>query len=348
MEKQRIFYLDFIRAFSIFIIILYHYNFHILEWSVSDNVIFSQYYFGWSFTNLGPLGVSLFIILSGSSLMASTRKHLDLLNFYKKRFISIYPLFYLIWGCTFLSYLIIYKRMFTDAHWVTLLLTLLGLDGFFLYRVPTFYLVGEWFLGLIIMIYSVFPFLRYVFLRYKLFTILICITLNLWLNKYYHGDMDILRFPLGRLFEFIAGMYFIDVFKADQKIMNFFLIGIIMIFLGCFFTGPGLNTPSLIHVPILGLCIFTLLSCIASLTDRIQGMGIIRFLSAYSYGAFLLHHYIILQVLPLMRSRHFSSTSNYLLFAVLLACIYGLSYLLTNISVIVIKQLSFNRQKGEM
>jgi peptidoglycan/LPS O-acetylase OafA/YrhL len=60
---KRVFYLDFIRASSICLIIIFHYNFHTLELQVSDKPIFwekSEVFLDHSF--LGILGVSLFII----------------------------------------------------------------------------------------------------------------------------------------------------------------------------------------------------------------------------------------------------------------------------------------------
>ena len=88
-RRSRVFYLDFIRAISICMIIIYHYNLLILKLQVSDNAVLTKE------TVLGVIGVSLFIILSGASLMMSTQADFDIKTFAKKRFLSIYPLFWL-------------------------------------------------------------------------------------------------------------------------------------------------------------------------------------------------------------------------------------------------------------
>jgi len=66
---NRVFYLDFIRAISIFLIMIFHFNAHMLQFKVSDSAIFWMKS-GFEHTCLGVLGISLFIILSGATLSA--------------------------------------------------------------------------------------------------------------------------------------------------------------------------------------------------------------------------------------------------------------------------------------
>lgn len=335
---KRVFYLDFIRAISICMIIVDHYNWHALELGVADRTVFwEKSIFLWDYTFLGVLGVSLFIILSGASLMLSTKEELDLKIFFKKRFFSIYPLFWLTYAVVFVIFYVLYKRPPADAHPSALLLTFLGLDGFLLYKIPNFYLIGEWFLGFIIILYLGFPLLRYIFLRYQLLTILICILITLSVNKYYHGTMDILRFPLSRLLEFFAGMCFIYLFAPSRKWVNltlFWISGVVL------YLTIGLNIPLLLSIPLDGICVFTCLACIADLLDKPIFETSVKFVSDYSYGAFLIHHFLFLRILPLFANKHLTLSVSYALFSMLLVSIYVLSYFLTNAAAFGVKKVT--------
>ena len=88
MQKHRNFSLEFVRGISILLIIYFHYNCAISR-IVSNGLIHAKYY---GFT--GTIGVSLFFILSGASLSLSTKKNYSTLSFFQKRFMGIFPLFW--------------------------------------------------------------------------------------------------------------------------------------------------------------------------------------------------------------------------------------------------------------
>jgi peptidoglycan/LPS O-acetylase OafA/YrhL len=175
----------------------------------------------------------------------------------------------------------------------------------------------------------IFPFLRYVFLKYKLFAILLCVLISLLVEKFYHFEMSILRFPLYRLLEFVLGMSFIYLFNASRKCLNLILIGIVG---ALFYLTIGLNIPIVLHLAIEGICIFTCLACISEFLDNLILRRVIGFMSKYSYGAFLVHHVMFYQILPFFKTRHLNLFNSYLLFSMLLLIIYSLSFLLTNVT----------------
>ena len=120
-----------------------------------------------------------------------------------------------------------------------------------LYKIPNFYILGEWFLGLIISLYLIFPFLRVAFLKYQYFTFLACVCVVLLIQRYYQFDMDISRFPLSRLLEFVLGMSFIHFFNdSGNRVLNFLLIGITGIL---FYLISTLNLPFLLKMPAIGI-----------------------------------------------------------------------------------------------
>jgi peptidoglycan/LPS O-acetylase OafA/YrhL len=330
----RVFYLDFIRAISICLIIIYHYNLLTLELQVSDNAIL------WKETSLGVIGISLFIILSGASLMLSTKEDFNIRTFIKKRFLSIYPLFWVIYATTFLTLVLIHQKLPVNAHPLTFFLTIMGLDGFLLYAIPNFYLLGEWFLGFIIIMYMIFPFLRYLFIKYVLFAFLLCFCITLLVTKFYHSEMVFDRFPLIRLMEFVLGMSFIYLFSPPRELLNFILIGISGLLFSFSLT---LNLPPPFNWTLQGLSLFICLACISELFGHSLFAGFIRFISTYSYGAFLIHHVFFYQMLPLLKNHHLSTFNNYLLFFLLLIFIYSLSFLLTNVTACSLRKFADNK-----
>lgn len=83
MIKERVFYFDFIRAISVFAIIIFHFNCSLpphLVYAGNKPIIMYDYING----NLGQIGVSLFFILSGASLMYNYSENFSLKKFYKK------------------------------------------------------------------------------------------------------------------------------------------------------------------------------------------------------------------------------------------------------------------------
>ena len=79
--KARVKYLDFIRAFSTVAIIVFHFNCSIglhHTYAGDKHIIFYDYLNG----NLGQIGVSLFFILSGASLMFTYSKSLDIKKYF--------------------------------------------------------------------------------------------------------------------------------------------------------------------------------------------------------------------------------------------------------------------------
>ena len=87
--KKRLFYLDFIRALATIIIVICHYDaLFIYNVNRPDLTIGTAYPFN---IYIGSLGVSLFLIISGASLMYTYGdKDLNPKEFYKKRFKRIF------------------------------------------------------------------------------------------------------------------------------------------------------------------------------------------------------------------------------------------------------------------
>ena len=118
MEKnKKVFYFDFIRVVSTVIIVTYHFFAHFDEIGIKGMRFLSD-------GNWGMIGVTLFFMLSGASLMYNYGEKLDIKKYALKRFLGIYPMFwiayigvftYIFYGCKRIIWDIrIFKPLYAD------------------------------------------------------------------------------------------------------------------------------------------------------------------------------------------------------------------------------------------
>ena len=108
-SKKRYFAYDLMRATAMLLIVFYHMN---CEWSARlmesplvVTKIGAQGYLGWQ-------GVSLFILVSGAAQCISYERCSDLKTYYKKRWWSIFPSFYMAYFvCYLMGGLICYPHI---------------------------------------------------------------------------------------------------------------------------------------------------------------------------------------------------------------------------------------------
>ncbi|MDE6744267.1 MAG: acyltransferase, partial [Lachnospiraceae bacterium] len=162
MKKERILYLDLVRILSFIMVTMYHFTVAAEVFGVNAKL---EVYKSVSHI-LAPLALSAFFMVSGAALIFQYLDKISLKDFYKKRFLGIFPLFWLAYLLAFLDYFYQTGGM-PEAPKVNFLLTIIGMDGYLNDYLPTFYLLGEWFLGMIIMLYLLFPLYRKIMLKCK-------------------------------------------------------------------------------------------------------------------------------------------------------------------------------------
>lgn len=287
-SEARCYSLDFIRSASLFLIILFHYNVQVISSGKTYAVI------GWVNSrniDMGQLGVGIFTILSGYSLMMSAqKKNFSILDFYKRRLVRIFPSFYIAYMTSLIIIVIINGGITFQASPLTFILTLIGFDGYLNYKVPTFYLVGEWFLGAIISLYILFPFLRKAVLKLKHFSMLFFILISYFNHKFYSYFYDIDEWcnVFSLLILFCYGIY-ANLYSSHRN-LSFNIITLIM----CL---PFIIYPVSDYIMIFKfafcISIFSLTLIIVNILPSFLKPSFISNIAGSGFQIFLVHHIII-------------------------------------------------------
>lgn len=321
MKKERLFYLDFIRAIAMFLILLTHYNAHYLFYmnpQRPESAILTLFPFD---IYIGNLGVSLFFIISGAALMYVYQNQCRLRDFYRKRFCSIYPMFWIAYFIIFLYLFFCTGQMpFKELPKMNFLWTILGMDGYLAGAVPVFYIIGEWFLGCIILIYLVFPLLRKCLLSHPVIFCVFITALYIpfafyeWFPNFGSAKLLMVRFP-----EIIFGMLFVWKIKKPRWWMA--AAGAVILAATTIFH-PAF--PESFETTYVGISFFLVLAWISSfITSPLIG-GIVKTASKYSYAVFLVHHVIIDQLALHFPMEELNRSERYLLF-ILYCCLTALA-----------------------
>lgn len=292
--KEHLFYIDVIKVLASLMIIMIHLNANAVFRDVNAPLLLNLNYFR---VYLGDLGVSLFIIISGLTLSLTKRENFSIKKFLKKRFLAIYPSFWITYIFVAIITIFVFNKVIGDGHYWKMILTFIGLDGFFLYKMTNFYLVGEWYTGYMIITYLFFPFLFLYGLKKPLtiFFGLLVFTVVLHLN--YNSLFKMLENcnPLMRLIDFYFGMMMTLYISRKPKLKKILRIFSIMYMLYYRYFSKVL--PYEFHMTITGISLFLILEFIItelkiSKIDKVSKF--FNYLSKYTFLAFLIHHQIII------------------------------------------------------
>lgn len=326
MSKERLFYLDFVRAIAAVSILITHYNaiFLYMNPPITNCYVIDAYVFN---IYIGSFGVSLFLIISGAALMYVYENRLELRKFYLKRFKSIYPMFWLAYTIAFL-YAYVYCHGWENSLVPRkyLILSLFGFDGYLAEIMPTYYLVGEWFLGFIILFYIIFPLLRYLINKYPIILCTVVMIIYIYLLFHYNMRMSSAKNIFIRLPEILFGMMFI---KYRKKIkLPVVLICILILTLNHIFK-PQFSQD--IQTTYIGVASFIILVYISYYVKNDIIKSICAWLSKYSYAIFLVHHIVIYYIMGTFDLYAMTHLQSYLVFIGLCSIILVLSRVLYEI-----------------
>lgn len=324
--KKRIDSFDLIRAFSAIVIVIYHY-----ACSINNNENWRYFPFFHMFRN-GNWGeittVSIFFVLSGASLSYNYdfTNVKEVLTFYKKRWLNIFPTFYIVWLFIYIKNVMITKKFFYAGDFPHMLLSFVGMDGYFYYKTPTYYSVGEWFLGAIILLYLFFPLLRYLLKRFAILTTIVLSILLTFVLKGNFFEIPPTRNLITCIFAMWLGMLFIknlSIFEKHKNIIWMALIGIAILLV------VKIPINQVVSMIALGCCIFLLLFYITPTIYKILPIRkCVTSVSKVSYQIFILHHVIIFWVLDFFNTFKMGWRMEFLILSLIIIYIYIFSQVL--------------------
>lgn len=331
MKKERLFYLDFIRAFATAAIIMTHYNalFLYLPEPTPEKAFITT-----KVANIyiGSFGVSLFFIISGAALMYVYDEKCDLKLFYKKRFVSLFPMFWMVFAIDFLINTYLNGGIDKTIPKWKIIFSVIGMDHYLTEFTTSFARVGEWFLGCIILIYIVFPLLRWGVQKRPVITSAILMILYALTIYFDNGFFPLAKNLFVRFPEFVFGMLFIKYFK---KVNIPTLAAAVSVVVGNTILKPDFINNS-IQTTYVGIASFLILVFISKYIDCQPLRYISSVISKYSYAIFLVHHVIILRLASRVDLINITKTDSYLLFFLCVLCIA------------VVSRLTFELHKGMM
>lgn len=287
-KRERIFALDFVRCVCALIIVFFHYACH----TASEH----NFFFTNASSDYGGMVVTAFFILSGAALFYTYPKIDSLRMFYFKRWKSIFPMFYLCFIFYYIQTVFETHKVFYGPSPKTLILSLFGVDGYFSYRIPNYYHIGEWFLGAIVLLYLLYPFIIMIMKKCRFI-----IPIVLLIGYYFvlNGDYFIInkiQNLITCMTSFIVGIMFMEhknIFFENKRFM--FAISIIAVVL--FFVPIPILHRLGISVQVHGVFVFLLLVFIGGWIKNYRVNVVVLWISKLSFPIFLFQHKVILNLL---------------------------------------------------
>lgn len=336
MRKKRIQSFDFIRCISMIIIIVYHWESTYKQLNVNGY----HYYLPLiKDIDWGRVGVTMFFILSGASLQYNySKQEGQWIKFYKKRWISIFPMFYMIWLFVYIIFCILNRSMFFAGSPILFLLTLAGVDGYFYDIIHNYYMVGEWFLGVIIIIYILYPILNYLRKNYKY-------TIDLFLFVAYICSIV---FPtrgltfISYIAKFWLGMV---VIENKEKLINKYIgtgcaVAIVLVMV------TQNRILYMNYSDILGVFLFLFFMNIGDKCMKNKEVSnVVLFLSELSYPIFLWHHWIECEILNLFSGKTIYGILNFILLLITFLTIILVSIVTIKVNNILIQKVHLYKEE---
>lgn len=290
--KQKMANIEFMRAVCSLVILVFHFSETVISYFKPLCTTANS--------NWGGTVVTLFFIMSGAMLYLNNSEIPSLKVFYYKRFKSVYPTFYLTYFFFFMLHVIDKRKFFfiSEISPFTLIYTLLGIDGYVSsYGIRNYYIIGEWFLGALIILYFIYPALRYGIENKTVFTSVAVTVLyaGVLLSNVFENVMTNI---FSCMFSFYMGMLLFKYRKILKSVPVFLTSSAVFIFLTLYKLPVGLTDQvrSLIdHIS--GLCFFIMLFWIGEFLTRPKPLRtLFEKLGAISFPIFLLQHRVILYV----------------------------------------------------
>ena len=325
--KKRLFFLDFIRTLAVIAVLGCHFTRELEYAGVGFNIkILPDFIFN---VYMGSFGVGLFFIVSGASLMYNYSEKFDIKSFYIKRFWAIYPMFWIAYVLAFL-YEFLRKGGLDLPHPKSrFLLTLLGMDGYLSFFVEDYYLLGEWFLGCLILLYLLFPLLRWGVKKHPVITAVL--SLAVFAAGIYYAFHSAYRmnpecWVFMRIPELLFGMYYVEYLKKVSWPAVLACLAF-LIPMQCMDVIMGGAQQILKTVPVC-IAAFLVIAFISAYLEFRPLCVVFQCVGKYSYAVFLCHHFILMKLFPRFCGKVLTSAEVKTMFVLVLVLVAAVSKLL--------------------
>lgn len=342
--KKKYSFMTVLRVLSMVAIVFYHMVFTLYIYGIRqiDSI---RFLFENTNMHIAKVGVGLFFMLSGSGLFLSDKdKEFSAKEFYKKRFVKIMIPFYIVYVCYFAFLVATGHLLLNDPFsgkdlkpW-SFIYTIFGMDAYLEnFGIATCSLgIGEWFLGCLIIIYVIYPLLRWAMIKNKYITMLIATLYYIFINMVYakiplFTDVPMYTNLVIKIYDFLLGMFIVTF--LDKLPVWSYVAGLIvnLFFVFCPVVLLGINSYQIPIQCVSAFLAFAGLEKVFSSDKAQKPMKIIGVLSAYSYEYFLIHHFVILHLTTQGQNTAFGNARVLLLFLEEIA--------LTTILAIVLKKI---------
>ena len=190
--KKRLLFIDILKIIGIGCVLFWHLFFN------TYNLVWFLPLYG--MLHLGGLGVILFLIASGAALTYNQYNFNDVKNiliFYYKRLVRVYPA---MWLSTLFTFLLL-PSSFQNIDYIKLLEEL---TGFYYYFNKTTPIINSsiWFIGLIIILYILYPLLYNIIRKYGYYGFIVIFIISMATHIYLYNNPEFLSYT--NLFYFVV------------------------------------------------------------------------------------------------------------------------------------------------
>lgn len=328
IRMKRIRHFDLLRVICFCMVIFYH----MMAQVYLDNMFMLETvspYFENVNMHIATLAVAVFFMLSGASLITSTKDHINYKAFYIKRFLRLLFPFYFVNICWFIIRAVSAKSISAViggiAPW-KIILGVLGIDGWLeLYGISGFGYgqgIGEWFLGCIVILYALFPLFRKLMLKNKIMFLAVVVSIYVIAIYGYSSAVPIHMNIIVKGCEFIFGMYLGMYWsKLDKKLLAVSLPVVVFYFTSKTF----LDINNGLKITKFALSFFITFSFMEDILQKSRYFNkFIGFLSGCSYELFLVHHIVIYKLTPIA-SQYTHNKKNLLILFIIELAVMGVS-----------------------
>lgn len=247
----------------------------------------------------GGIFVTSFFILYGALLYLNHTKIDSIKEFYKKRWLSLFPTYYLAYILIYIESIVTSEVPFDLHHPIRYYIyTLLGMDGYLMGKTwpNNYYILEEWFLGAIIIVYILYPIIVKLLNKKEKLTTLIIVVLYLLTLNYKMLNQDSFRNIFSFIFSFYIGML-LTKNKEIYDVKEIYITSIILLILSSILP-ISVDTNIKNHLD--GFLLYLTLYGIGNKMMKYNSVKApINIISKVSYEIFLLQHVIVYTMLKL-------------------------------------------------